>query len=216
MQSPLEWLVIAHGEPLPAEQLRKLAENKAVLVLDGALQTVLQRGIQPQIVLGDFDSIPPDVKKAEAQSFVWLHQSDQETTDLEKALQYLDNIKASSVTITHAVGWRLDHSLHNLRLLKRFHQAFKSLVLMTALEQVFYLENQAVTLKADDPQPLAVLAFTEAEVSSRGLQYEMQSLPLQFAVQESISNYLQALAGEIVVKGGVLLLCSHDTRVSVR
>ena len=88
------------------------------------------------------------------------------------------------------------------------------MILLTAREQVFYLENQTVILQAESSQPLALLAFPEAEIKSRGLQYELCSLKSEFARQESVSNALLAKEGKIEVKGGVLLLSSPAIHVS--
>jgi thiamine pyrophosphokinase len=208
-----EWLIIANGESLPVEQLRAFAKNKAVLVLDGALTTALAAGIQPQVVIGDFDSLDPLVMKQQEAAIIFVQEADQNTSDLDKGLHYLEKTQPESVTIVNASGGRLDHTLYNLRLLKRFHGKFKALQLITAQEQVFYFENQTISVQADSPQPLAVLAFPQAEVWSSGLVYEMQPLTLELGYQESISNGMAAETAQLNIKGAVLFLCSHATRV---
>ena len=54
-----DWLIIADGEPLLKSTTQQWAKNKSILVLDGALPTVLDDEITPQIVMGDFDSVDP-------------------------------------------------------------------------------------------------------------------------------------------------------------
>lgn len=204
-----EWLIIANGEPLPAAMLQHLAKHKMVMALDGSLATVLHSGLQPQLVLGDFDSVDRQQMKAQLPICQWQYEPDQSMTDLEKGLVYLNKIGIQQVVITQALGQRLDHSLYNLRLLKKFHRLFNSLKIISEYEQVCYVENQIITLRTSDyPQRLSLLAFTEAEVSSKGLEYEMHALRLRFAEQESISNTLINNHGQLEIKGGCLLLSS--------
>ncbi|HVY53712.1 MAG TPA: thiamine diphosphokinase [Gammaproteobacteria bacterium] len=207
------WLVIAHGEPVPEEMLLKFAKEKSIMVLDGAYSSKLEKFFKPNIVLGDFDH-PHEMPSDSAIKIV--HVPDQDATDLEKGLLYLAELKAEAVTLVNATGWRLDHTLYNLRLLKRFHRQFKSLKLMTALEQVFYVENTHIELTAMMTEPLALLSFPQAVITSKGLQYDMNALKLEFGLQESTSNHLLAGTAHIEIDGGALLLVSHGTQVLIK
>jgi len=205
-----DWLIIAHGEPVEKKQLLTLAENKSIMVLDGAFTSALLEDIQPDIVLGDFDSI-----HAKTDSILFIHTPNPDATDLEKGLHHLMQYEVDSISITNATGWRLDHTLYNLRLLKRFHTAFKSMVLWTLLEKIFYIENQTLTLHAEKPEPFALLSFPEAVVSSTGLQHNMKDLTLKMGQQESVSNTIVSETAQIEVKGGALLLLSHQTYLAI-
>jgi thiamine pyrophosphokinase len=205
-----DWLIIANGEPLPIGQLLDLAKNKSVMMLDGAFKMPLLSYLKPDVVLGDFDSGPIT---NEDKTIKVVHTPDQDATDLEKGLKYLENLSVDTVTIANATGWRLDHTLYNLRLLKRFNEKFKSLILYTALEKVVYVADKSITLQAQNSQPVALLGFTEAIVNSSGLEYEMKNLSLRFGIQESTSNRLHSLTATLEIKGEVLLLISHETEL---
>lgn len=205
-----DWLVIANGEPLPISKLLDLAKGKAIMMLDGAFKIPLNTYLKPDVVLGDFDS---GVVNMINDSIIIIHVPDQNATDLEKGLFYLESLQARTVTIVNASGWRLDHTLYNLRLLKRFDGKFKRLIIFTALEKVLYVANKTVTLHAQSEQPLALLGFTKAAVNSLGLEYEMKNWSLSFGIQESISNKLISSIGKLEIKGNALLIISHETEL---
>lgn len=207
-----DWLIIANGEPVAENIWLKLAEGKSIMVLDGAFHSDLMKLITPDVVIGDFDSIDANVDFIHS-TITFVKETEQETTDLEKGLLYLAKINPGAVTIVNATGWRLDHTLYNLRLLKRFHGAFKSLSIVTTIERICYVENQTVILHVEKAQPFAMLACPEATVCSSGLRYDMDHLKLRLGHQESTSNFVLKKEASIVVDGGALLLMSHATQM---
>ena len=210
-----DWLIIADGEPLLKSTTQQWAKNKSILVLDGALPTVLDDEITPQIVMGDFDSVDPTLlnKIKENHAIKFIQDTNKNTTDLEKALHYLSAINATSVTLCHATGRRLDHTLYNLRLLKRFHAMFEQLQIITALEKIYFFSDCTIQLFSKTKQPLALLAFPNATIHSTHLEYELHNLELKFSIQESISNAILPGEATIKIRGDVLLLISHSTKI---
>ena len=212
MEQGRDWLIIANGEPLPKSQLKALAKNKLIVVLDGAFNQ-LKALLAPDVVLGDFDSIDRDlyVSLQNSQKPLLFHTPDQDATDLEKALQYVITFKPKAIQICQATGLRLDHTLYNLRLLKKFHQRCRDIEIISSTEKIIFLKDETVTVSAEKSQPLAVMSFTEATVTSVGLAYDMDDMRLVFAEQESACNALADKKATIHVRGDVLLIVSHQT-----
>ncbi|MCO4819505.1 MAG: thiamine diphosphokinase [Bacteroidetes bacterium] len=109
-------LIIANGDECSNEVLNQLLEwNPFVLVLDGALDRVLMKGIKVDAVIGDFDSLNVNRLSVEdEQQIDWIVIEDQETTDLEKGIKYLLDTGHKAANIVWATGKRLDHSHNNL------------------------------------------------------------------------------------------------------
>lgn len=215
MSTKKNWLIIANGEKVSKKQLHNFAQDKKILALDGAILSCLKKDIVPDIVLGDFDSL--SFKQIhhwkKEYSIEFIHTPDQNATDLKKALNYLIPLSPHSVIICQATGLRLDHSLYNLRLLKSNYHLFNNIALYTAREKVFFIHNQHFHLTATKPQPMALLGFPKALITSKGLKYNMEKWPLEFGLQESTSNYLIAPTADIIVEGDALLIISHATQV---
>lgn len=115
-------LIIANGESCSYDLLGQLLEwSPYILVLDGAIDRVLQLGIYPDAVLGDFDSINDlDEKLTHTPSTQKLYMPDQEHTDLDKGILYLIEQGHQAANIVWATGKRLDHTVTNLFNMARF------------------------------------------------------------------------------------------------
>ena len=213
-----QWLIIANGDPLEKDKIKALTENKSIIALDGALTQCLECDIIPDIVIGDFDSLDIDLVETfkDHHHITFIKNNCQNTTDLDKALSYLFKINAEDITIAHATGRRLDHSLYNLRLLKKFHETFKYLKVITSREKAYFLKDQNCKLSGPINQAVALLSFPKAIINSVGLKYDMQDYELNFSFNESTSNSLGKTIASIEVQGEALLLISHEIELQLR
>jgi len=112
-------LIIANGQRSEQKLLDQLLEwCPFVLVLDGALQDVLDKGVTFNAVSGDFDS----EKNAESKTKHLLHVEvistpDQDFTDLEKGIQICRSKGYTDIHVVWGTGKRMDHSIGNLDLI---------------------------------------------------------------------------------------------------
>jgi thiamine pyrophosphokinase len=114
-------LIIANGEACSSELLGQLLEwSPTVIVLDGALERVLELGIKIDVVMGDFDTRNPTELLAAQFPVKILHTPDQEYTDLEKGIHYLIQEEYPAANILWATGRRADHTFCNIALLCRY------------------------------------------------------------------------------------------------
>ena len=84
-------LIIANGASCNEELLGQLLEwSPLVIVLDSAMERVLDLGIKVDVLLGDFDrDFDPNYYKEKQYPLEIVHTPDQNKTDLEKAFDYL-------------------------------------------------------------------------------------------------------------------------------
>ena len=93
-----EWVEEASIKPL-------LATSDFVVACDGALQSCVKHTIQPDLVIGDFDSVPDDVLNAYVEAGgLTQHVGDQSQNDLAKALQWIGGAGPTSCTVIGATG----------------------------------------------------------------------------------------------------------------
>ena len=92
--------LIADGEFLPRDDILQLSNHKTIIALDGAYHQLAAMNIQPDIILGDLDSIKHD---AIPDNLTCIHTPDQNHTDLEKGIDYAITQGAKQIDIVCAL-----------------------------------------------------------------------------------------------------------------
>lgn len=118
-------LIIANGESCDLGLLGDLMEwTPFTVVLDGAMQRVLEAGIRCDVWLGDFDS----GNEINLQEYPHLshiqkvHIENQDLTDLQKGIEYLIQEGFTGVNIVWATGKRQDHHLNNILTISKYSE----------------------------------------------------------------------------------------------
>lgn len=202
-----EWLILADGEPLSEKKLLFLAQNKQVLVLDGAYDIALQAGLNINVLLGDFDTISShSLSKARLTTQV-IHTPDQNKTDLAKGIEYIDQHEAgAAISIAAATGRRLQHTVHNLRLLKRYYKKTRPITLYSENEVISYYEDAEIILNGQAQDSIGLLGFPKATITTSGLKYDVTDYTMDFENKDSICNELASEKAVIKIQGGVLVI----------
>lgn len=217
-------VIVANAAFLPNEMLSECIKDKTVMALDGAASRLLKRGMMPSFILGDFDSLSITDQRlwgikcnadAQAESVlpylgrddvVMLPQKNQDLTDLAKAVRYCDACGVNAIEIVCATGWRMDHTLANLRLLKSAYRPSRSLTLQTEKETLFYVKDDAVLVRGEPGDYCGVLSFPKATFFSKGLKYNGEASVLEFGSWDSTSNQLTTSEAKIEVEGEALIV----------
>ncbi|MFY0643906.1 MAG: thiamine diphosphokinase [Bacteroidia bacterium] len=201
-------LVIANGEECSMQLLKQLIEwCPFIVVLDGAYERVMNLEIKMDMVIGDFDSIKTTERRPDVQ---YIKIEEQETTDLEKAIDWLSKAGYTDINIVWATGRRLDHTMNNLSLLGRYPN----------LHLVFYDNHSKAHLLPDsfskhyeENSILSLLPLGRVEgISTQGLQYALDNETLELAKRSGSSNKVVA-TGLVQIshkKGHLVLIESRD------
>lgn len=200
-------LIIANGEACSMEILGQLLEwSPTVVVLDGAIKRVLDLGIKIDVWLGDFDHLHDIDLDLIHYPFEKIHTPDQEFTDLEKAMMFLEEKGYPAVNIVWATGRRMDHTLNNFHSLKRMADRMK--VVMIDDYSVVYPLPKNFKKWYPKGTPLSIMPFGEAfRVKSAGLKYELNHEKLALGVMTSSSNEsIKDGFVEITYESGMLLM----------
>lgn len=178
-------LIIADGEPCSMELLAQLLEwSPSIMVLDGAIEKVLELGIKVDYWLGDFDSSQFDASNYPLEK---IHAPNQDLTDLEKGIEFFIEKGWAGVNIVWATGKRMDHTLNNLHSVKKYQHQIK----ITLLDNYSLIYPLKSPFKKWYPAgtPLSIIPFgTAHQVRSKGLKYELNHAILALGSQTSSSN----------------------------
>ena len=106
-------VLFANGEAIKTaivnKVLYKLVEKPLIIAVDGGLENSISVGLTADYVVGDLDSANILDNSAKI-----IKLSDQNFTDLQKCLVFIEEFNPQKVFIFSAFGKRFDHSLSNL------------------------------------------------------------------------------------------------------
>ena len=124
-------LIIANGEACSMALLEQLLEwSPIVIVLDSAIERVLELGIKVDVLLGDFDrGLDINYYKEKQYPLEIVYAPNQDKTDLEKAFDYLIEKGHKAVNVIWATGKRADHTITNLTNIVAYRNLLKIVIL---------------------------------------------------------------------------------------
>ncbi|MDZ7772529.1 MAG: thiamine diphosphokinase [Balneolaceae bacterium] len=202
-------LVLCHGTP-PSQQLLDscLQEADYFVAADGGALTARTYDRQPDVVIGDLDSFGP----GDDEPFPVIFDGDQETNDLQKALAHALGEGARQGTVLGATGRRLDQTLKNLSVLKRFDGRFERLRLRDNHGDTFLLARHA-TLRVPEETLISLfpLSGRVTGVTTEGLAWSLDDETLENGVRDGSSN--RAVAEKVVIRhesGDLLAFVAGD------
>ena len=206
-------LIIANGASCNNELLGQLLEwSPLVVVLDSAIERVIDLNIKVDVLLGDFDRgfDPQDFIK-EQYPIEIVHTPDQNKTDLEKAFDYLIERKIPAVNVVWATGKRADHTITNITNIARYRDLLK-IVILDDHSKIFILpRNFQKWYPANTPISLIPIGKVSG-ISSENLYYPLQNDTLAIGIRTGSSNHVTQDGMVIInhIEGDLLIMECFD------
>lgn len=188
-------LVLAGGE-LPLDHLLPalLSATGPVVAADGGLRHAARLGLEPDLLVGDLDSVTADVLAAHPALPVDRRPVEKDELDLELALAAAARLGATSARVIGAFGDRLDQSFAALLIASRrvmAEPAFPVSLHAGRHEGHVASAGRRLRLSAAAGSTVSLLALAgDATVSTEGLRYPLERDPLPFGVGLGVSNEL--------------------------
>lgn len=162
------------------EPLRQ--QGYPIIAVDGGANPLISKGIVPDLVIGDLDSVSTTIAFPEKAEFIEI--SEQQTTDFEKTLY---SVNAPLFICFGFWGNRLDHSLAAIHVLTKYRSQKRVLLvddcdLLFIPQGIFSLALPAQTRISIIP--LKAVTFD----NSQGLKYSLDGLTLENGAMISVSN----------------------------
>lgn len=193
-------LIIANGAACSEELLGQLLEwSPLVIVLDSAIERVLELGIKVDVLLGDFDRGFDAAHYAEKQYPIEIvYRPDQNKTDLEKAFDYLIEKGHKAANVVWATGRRADHTVTNITNIVRYRDQLK-IVILDDHSKVFLLPKRFEKwYTADTPISLIPIGHVSG-IHSENLYYPLKDDSLTIGYRTGSSNHV-AKDGIVVIE----------------
>ncbi|HPD90845.1 MAG: thiamine diphosphokinase [Rhodobacter sp.] len=184
-------ITLVGGGASSAEALtRALARAPRLIAVDGGADAALAMGHLPDLATGDFDSISPRARAALGPDRL-RHTPDQEETDFDKALAFVDAPFALAVGFT---GARLDHTLAAMSTLLR--NPSRRVILDTGHDLCLLCPPR---LALSLPRGTRVSLYPTAPMRCDSVGLRWPTSPLHFAPDARIGTSNAATGGPVVL-----------------
>ena len=179
-------------------------DGDLIIAADGGYDTLKKLGIEPDLLLGDMDSlteVPEGIEK-----LVYPIRKDETDT----FLAYREGVRRgyTDFLVFGGVGGRDDHTFANFSLLIYGKNRGHSIKIIGNRCEIFAIKNEGITLRGTAGSHFSAFAFAgEARgVSIQGLEYEAENITLTPEFPLAVSNRFLGRDGYIEVKDGTLIL----------
>lgn len=206
-------LIIANGAACSPELMGQLLEwSPLVIVLDSAIERVLDLDIKVDVLLGDFDrGFDAEYYKEKQYPLEIVYTPNQDKTDLEKAFDYLIERGIPAVNVLWATGRRADHTITNITNIVRYRNLLK-IVILDDHSKIFLLPQRFEKWYTAGT-PLSLIPVGKVSgITSSNLKYPLHNDELTIGYRTGSSN--EALQDGIVTitheQGDLLLMECFD------
>lgn len=189
---------IVGGGPAPAASwLRnQILPGDCLIAADRGAAYLQADGLVPDLLLGDFDSLPPELLptlQKECRQYLTF-PCDKDYSDLELALRAAHSLGLKQVVITAALYGRLDHCLFNIiSILQLADELGLEASLIAPDCQIFQLKQKKRSWNSCQGELLSIISLDEeAEVSLQGTKWPLDHSKLRRSSTRGLSNVVIA------------------------
>ncbi|MCF6094239.1 thiamine diphosphokinase [Microaerobacter geothermalis] len=203
-------ILIFTGGNLGEWALKEIKPDDVLFGVDRGAYFLVQHKIQPDLAMGDFDSVTEQEREEIAQKSKEMWACDpviKDETDTELAVQWAIKREPSEIMIIGGLGTRFDHTLANVHLLLTALQ--KGIPCLIVDEyNVIMLVDRYVEIEQDHFSHISLLplSWEVTGITLEGFQYPLNQASLSIGHSLGISNVLKEKVGRIYVESGYLLV----------
>jgi thiamine pyrophosphokinase len=205
-------LIVANGaKPQKSILLSHASSTDMLIAADGGAYICLENGLKPDVIIGDMDSFNSMLKHSDL-NIILNH--DQETNDLEKALNHALFVGGTHISVLGATGARLDQTLKNISVMQQFHTSFDEIVFRDNFGWMKMIpKNYTFEVTPGTIISLFPVSGLAENIFTHGLKYPLKGESLQNGVRDGSSNEAISSSVTINYESGTLLLMVYDSLI---
>lgn len=202
--------VFAGGEFSPEDiPSKEQSPGDFHLCVDRGVEYCLQAGLEPGLLIGDFDSVSPEILLDVRLEHVprQVHPRGKAASDLELALEWLVKDPPDRVILLGVSGGRTDHMLFNWSLPLLREWPFNMQLIDSTTHAYLITKHDQLSICAELGQTISLLVLSVADgVSTTGLQYELNNATMLPGSTLGLSNVADATKCTVSLKSGAVLV----------
>lgn len=191
------------------------SDKQFIIAADGGYNQLTEMGIEPDLILGDFDS--SDMPENKNNILVFPREKDD--TDMAIAIEKGIEKGCENFFLFGGTGGRADHTFANFQLLYYLAERGKRGYLFYENSVVTVISDSKIRYPLKNKGYISVFSYGEqAEgVTISGLKYELENEVLYNNKPLGVSNEFIGKASEIsVIKGSLIILWEDDIIKTVK
>jgi thiamine pyrophosphokinase len=203
-------IIFANGELPDLNKARRILHtDDYIICADGGTQHALALAVQPDLIVGDMDSLEKEQfqRLQNAGVAIELYPRDKNETDLELAIQRAIELNPTQIIIIAALGGRLDQTLANITLLTDLRLSSFDVRLDDGVEEIFICRDQVqVHGRSGDLVSLIPWQGAVSKVETMNLKWVLHKETLYPDKTRGISNEMTDNTASISIGSGLLLI----------
>ena len=178
-------VLIANGKKPKNKKIIEILKNaKNIICVDNGYELASELNITPSVVIGDLDSV--DINKI-SKDILIIKDEDQNTNDLEKALNYCLSKNIRDIILVGATGERDDQNLATILVSLEYIEQL-NIEILSDLYSIEFVNGER-DFEATPMREVSLISMDKENIiTTQGLKYNLDKSKLSSATH-GISNY---------------------------
>ena len=202
--------ILLGGDLVETPRLARQVAGSRVIAADGGIRHAATLGLQPELWVGDFDSVSPELEETYRHIERETFPADKDQTDGELAVATALRLGATELVVCGAFGGpRADHAFLHLALAMRLAEEGTLVTLTSGRQEGHPLLPGKSSFDYDPGTLFSVIGFTALSgLTLAGVKWPLAAVEVAFGSSLTISN---AVAGELRAELGTgrAMLIAH-------
>lgn len=203
---------IVAGGPLERIPALFRDDQEIWIAVDGGLEHMLSMEIEPDDVIGDFDSSRLATEDVMRYKNVSIYPPEKDFTDLELALIKAIGYHPTLIQIYGATGGRLDHEMANLQMLFKSLKSGVDTAIIDVQNRIHLKNPGTYSINQNNYQYVSFLSvFEEVKgLTLKGFKYPLDRAALEFGSSLCISNESIVETSTYSFSSGILMVVESN------
>jgi len=191
-----------------------------IIAADGGYAALTSHGITPDLIVGDFDSLPADLSDAvEKHPNVIRSNAEKDDTDMMLAVRQGLERGFKTFIINGGLGGRLDQTLANIHILEYIANRDACGTLVGHDAHITVIKDKELHITPNSNQNSIVSIFCAGDkaegITLRGLKYPLTNATLTSDNPIGISNETTGKPAKISVENGTVIIIYDGSKVTI-
>lgn len=205
----IKTLIISGGD-VTKQILEKTLKNNEfnnIIAVDKGLEILDKCKIQPNYIIGDFDSVNKDLVQKYKKSEIIKLNPEKDFTDTHMAIKLAYKIESNYITIIGAIGTRIDHTIANIHILKECIERKITCEIIDKNNKIMLINKPCYINLEKEYKYISLIPLTTnvTGVTLEGFKYPLKNATLSIGESIGVSNEQIEQKAKIKLKKGILI-----------